>query len=121
MTIFILTLILMYLVDTFLVGIAFHAVKERFQWNISYRNRMIILFAIFAFLDNYFLPMIITLDMTYTIRNPAVVAFLDLKPNEPFADLFNFGFFELATWLVQSFFANYVGEKVLINRSKQVA
>ena len=109
----------MYCIDTFFVGVTFYAIKERYHWNISIRNRMIILFIIFAFLENYILPMVIALDITYTIRNPVVAKILDFKPNEPFADLFDIGLFELVTWLVQSFLANYIGEKLMIKKPKQ--
>ncbi len=120
MTVIISTIILIFLIDTFLIGISFYSLKERFQWNISNRICLLILFIIFALLENYYLPMIVTLDMTYTVGNANVAKLLDLKPNKPFADLFGFGLFEFIVWGVQAILASAIGEKLIINKSKQV-
>ena len=119
MVILILSIILIFLIDTFLVGISFYSLKERFQWNISNRMCLFILFLIFAFLENYILPMIITLDITYTVGNANIAKFLELQQNEPFADLFGFGLFEFVIWAVQSLLASFVGEKLIIKKTIQ--
>ena len=120
MIIFISTVILIYLIDTFLVGVSFFSLKDRFQWHISKRLSLIILFVIFAFLEIYILPMIIVLDLTYTVGNADIAKFFDLRPNERFADLFGFGLFEIIVWAVQSLLAAVIGEMIIGKKSTKV-
>jgi hypothetical protein len=110
MVIFISTIILMYLIDTFLVGVSFFSLKQRYQWSISKRMSLLLLFMIFAFLEFYILPMVIVLDLTFTVRNAEIADLLGLKPDEPFAGLFGFGFFEIVVWIVQALLASLIGE-----------
>ena len=120
MIIFISTVILIYLIDTFLVGVSFFSLKDRFQWHISKRLSLIILFVIFAFLEIYILPMIIVLELTYTVGNADIAKFFDLKPNERFAELFGFGLFEIIVWAVQSLLATVIGEMIISKKSTKV-
>ncbi len=117
MLIFILTIILMYAIDTFLVGISFYSLKNRFRWQISTRMSLLILFLIFAFLESYILPMVLILDITYTVGNTGVAEVFNLKPNEPLIDLFGFGLFEIIIWVFQSLLAAFVGEKIVKKES----
>ena len=112
MIIFIITMVLFVLIDSFLVGITFYALKNRFQWNISYRTAFIILFLVFVFLDNYWFPMMHVLDLTYTVGNQEIANFFDLAPNEPVEDLFGFGIIEFVIWSIEALIATYIGEKV---------
>jgi len=114
--IFISTLIFIYLIDTFLVGVSFFALKERFRWPISRRMSLLLLFSVFAFIEYCLLPMAVVLDVTFTVRNPEVVRWLDLKPNEPFAGLFDFGAFEIIVMVVQALLAALVGEKLFTRK-----
>jgi hypothetical protein len=116
MAVFISTLILIYLIDTFLVGVSFFALKERFQWPISRRMSLLFLFIIFAFIEYYLLPMAIVLDLTFTVGNPDIANWLDLKPNESFAGLFDFGAFEIIIMVVQSLLAAIVGERLVMRK-----
>ncbi len=120
MVILISTIILIYLIDTFLVGISFFSLKDRFQWHISKRMSLIILFIIFALLGSYILPMVIVLDITYTVGNADIAKLLDLKPNERFAELFGFGLFEIVAYGVQSLLAALIGEMIIVKKSTQV-
>ena len=81
MLVFIVTMVLALVIDSFLVGITFYALKNRFQWNISYRTGFIMLFLIFVFLDNYWLPMMHVLDLTFTFGNQEIAKVVDLTPN----------------------------------------
>ena len=112
MVVLIITLVLVVLIDSFLVGITFYALKNRFLWNISYRTAFIILFLVFVFLDNYWLPMMHVLDLTYTVGNHEVAKFFDLAPNEPVEDLFGFGLVDFVIWAIEALIATYSGEKV---------
>ena len=120
MIILISTVILIYLIDAFLVGISFFSLKNRFQWRISRRLSLIILFIIFAFLGSYMLPMVIVLDITYTVGNAYIARLLDLKPNECFAELFGFGFFEIIVWAAQSLLAAVIGEMIIAKKPNPV-
>lgn len=113
MVIVIATFILDYLIEAFLVGVSFFALKERFQWHISERLSLAILFMIFAFLEVYILPTLLTLDLTYTVGNAEIAEFLDLKPNSSFAELFGFGFYEIIIWSVQVLLAAFFGLKII--------
>ena len=112
MIIFIITMVLFVLIDSFLVGITFYALKNRFQWNISYRTAFIILFLVFVFLDNYWFPMMHVLDLTYTVGNQEIAKFFDLAPNEPVENLFGFGLVDFVIWAIEALIATYIGEKV---------
>ena len=110
-------IILLYLIDTFLVGMTFYCLKNRFQWHISYRTCMVILFIIFAFMEYSLLPMSLFLDLTFTVGNPDIAKFFHLRPNEPVMNLFGFGFFEIMIWAAQSLLAAFIGEKIIMKKS----
>ena len=116
MAIFISTIILIYLIDTFLVGVSFFSLKERFHWTISKRTSFLVLFVIFGLLENYILPMVFVLDLTFTVGNADIAGSLSLKPNEPFAGLFGFGFFEIVVWIVQALLASLIGEMLITRK-----
>jgi hypothetical protein len=108
--IFILTLILIYLVDTVLVGLAFYSLRQRFNWQISPKLCFVVLIFIFAILDNYFVPMIYILDASITIRNEEIAKVFNITPNYPVMSLFDPGLFDFVIWSVQSFVAGIIGE-----------
>jgi hypothetical protein len=112
MAIFISTFIFIYLVDAFLVGVSFFALRERFQWQTSSRVNLLILFLAFAFIQYYLLPMALALDVTFTIRNPEVVRWFNLRPDEPLAGLFGIGVYEIIIMVIQALLAALLGEKL---------
>ena len=103
-------------IDIVLVGISFYSFKARFHWNISSRMCLVILFFIFAFLENCIWPMFNVLDITYTVGNAKIAEVFDFRPNEHLTDLFSFGLFEFVTWLIQALLAAYVGEKLITRK-----
>jgi len=109
-------IILLYLIDTFLVGITFYSLKNRFQWHISYRTSLLILFIIFALIEYSLLPMLFFLDLTFTVGNADIAKFFHLKPNEPAMNLFGFGFFEIMIWAGQSLLASFIGEEIIMKK-----
>jgi hypothetical protein len=54
--------------------------------------------------------MVMVLDLTFTVGNTEIATLLGLKPDEPFAGLFGFGFFEIVFWIVQALLASLIGE-----------
>ena len=116
LVIFISNIILLYLIDTFLVGITFYSLKNRFQWHISYRTSLLTLFIIFAFIEYSLLPMLFFLDLTFTVGNADIAKFFHLKPNEPAMNLFGFGFFEIMIWAAQSLLAAFIGEEISMKK-----
>ena len=110
-------IILLYLIDTFLVGITFYSLKNQFQWHISYRTSMLILFIVFALIEYSLLPMLFLVDLTFTVGNADIATFFHLKPNEPAMNLFGFGFFEIMIWAAQSLLAAFLGEQIIMKKS----
>jgi len=70
MWILIVTLALLIVVESALVGLATAAVFQRFQWVPRASRMLLIFFATFALLDNFYLPALQVLDATLEIRNP---------------------------------------------------
>lgn len=116
MIIFILNLILIYIVDTVLVGLAFYSLRQRFNWKISPKLCFIVLIFIFAILDNYFVPMIYVLDATITIRNEEFAKVFNIAPDYPIMRLFDPGLFDFIIWSVQSFIAGLIGERIFMRK-----
>ncbi len=113
MVIFILGVLLIYAVDIFMVGITFQAIANKYQWKISPKKSFIILFFIFALLDNYLLPLVVSADVTITIRNEAIASLFEIPPDYPFINLFEFGLFEFFTWAIQAMLAGLAGQIIL--------
>ena len=111
--VFISSFIFAYTIDVFLVGIAFHSLKDRFGWQLSTKQNFIILFFVFLMLENYLWPAFLILDVTYTIHNEVLAEFFGFKPNEPLTELFGFGMFEFITWCIQALIANVLGQKMM--------
>jgi hypothetical protein len=66
------------------------------------------------------LPMVLVLDLTYTVGNTNIAKFFDLRPNERFADLFGFGLFEIIVWAIQSLLAAVIGEVIISKKLNPV-
>lgn len=111
MLIFLISVFLMYLIDIFLVGVTYYSLKARFEWKVSPKKSFFILFVIFLLNDNYFLPMISVLDISFTVGNEQIAKVFDLKPNEPVIRLFDFGWFEFFIWSIEAVAASYIGER----------
>ncbi len=119
MIIFILSIILLYVTDILLIGIAFAALKDKYNWNLSPKKYFFLLFAIFALYDSLIIPMFLVLDATLTVRNEAIVQAFDLDPNFPLVELFDLGMYEFITWLIQAFLAGLIGDKLLNKKLKE--
>ncbi len=107
------TLILMDAIDIFLVGVTFCSLKNHFQWEISPKISLLILFLFFAFLDIYIFSLFYVLDVTYTIGNEEVAKTFDFVPNDAVINLFGFGFVEFFIWSIQAFLATLIGDKLI--------
>ncbi len=119
MIIFILTIILSYIVDILLIGIAFASLKEKRNWNLSPKNYFFLLFVIFALYDSYIIPMFWVLDATVTVRNEAITQAFEIDSNFPLVELFDLGMFEFVTWLIQAFLAGLIGDKLINKKTKE--
>lgn len=111
MIVFILTIAIIYLIETILVGVAFYALKVRFKWAISPKLCFVILVILFALLENAFLPMSYVLDVTFTIGNEEIAKAFEFMPDEPLINLFEFGLFEWVMWGIRALLAGYIGNK----------
>lgn len=99
-----------------MVGITFQAIVNKYKWKITPKKIFIILFLIFAFLENYLWPLVYSLDLTITVRNKAIASFLGIPPDYQITNFFEFGLFEFLTWAIQAALAGLIGQKVLGNK-----
>ncbi|MHB0915095.1 MAG: hypothetical protein ACYC57_10725 [Thermoleophilia bacterium] len=116
MIIFILSVLLVYAVDIFMVGITFQAIANKYQWKITIKKSFIILFFIFAVLEIYLWPLVYSVDATITVRNEAIASLLEIPPDYPFINFFELGLFEFFTWAIQAVLAGLIGQKILENK-----
>ena len=111
MIIFILTGIFDYALQALLVGVSFFTLfgnKIKMPYSKKY---LYILFCIFAFLDIYVLPAVLSLDATVTIGNKQIVEFFNLKDNLHLSDIISLGWFDVIVWLLQTSIALSIGGK----------
>lgn len=113
MVIFILSILLVYAVDIFMVGITFQAIVNKYQWKISPKKSFIILFFVFAVYENYLWPIVYSADVTITVRNEAIASLLEIPPDYPFINFFELGLFEFFTWAIQAALAGLIGLSML--------
>ena len=113
MVILILSVLLIYAVDIFMVGITFQAIANKYQWKISPKKSFIILFFIFAALGNYLWPLVYSLDVIITVRNEAIASLLEIHPDYPFINFFELGLFEFFIWAIQAALAGLLGSLIL--------
>ena len=116
MAIILSSVLLIYAVDIFMVGITFQALVKRYQWKITPRKSFIFLFFIFAVLENYLWPLAYSVDITITVRNEAIASLFEIPPDYPFINFFGFDFFEFFTWAIQAALAGLIGKKILENK-----
>ncbi len=119
MIILILNLLLVFVVDTLLIGIAFISLRERFSWNLSAKKSFFILLIIFALYESFITPMLLVLDATVTIRNEAIVNALDIAPTFPLVELFDLDLFGFIVWCIQAFFAGLIGERLIAKKNER--
>ena len=96
-----------------MVGITFQAVANKYQWKITPKKTIIILFFIFAVLENYLWPLAFTADVTITVRNEAIASLLEIPPDYPLINLFQLGLFDLFLWMIQAALAGVIGSLML--------
>lgn len=111
MIIFILTGIFDYSLQALLVGISFFVLfgnKIKMPYSTKY---LYILFCIFAFLDIYAWPALLSLDATITVRNKQIADFLNLKENFHLSEFFSLDWFDIFVWLFQTGIAIFIGGK----------
>jgi len=107
------SIFLIYLIDTFLIGVTYQSLKIRYGWKISPKKSFIILFFAFAILENYLLPLLFALDLRITIGNERIAKLIDAHGSIHSLELFDPGIFEFIVWCSQAFFAGIIGPKLL--------
>jgi hypothetical protein len=106
------TVFLDWVLNAFLVGIAYFAILGPRIQEPPRKKDFFLLFVMFAFLGVYELPAILSLDAAITVRNPEIVRFFELEPNAPLIELYSIDLFDVFVWLAQSAVAIFVGGKV---------
>lgn len=121
MVFFILSVLFIYAVDIFMVGMTFQAIANKYQWNISPKKSFIILFFVFAFYENCLWPIVYSIDATITIRNEAIASLFEIPPDYPFINFFGLGLYEFFTWAIQAALAGLIGAIMLKpNETKEI-
>jgi len=64
------TFVAFLVIESTLVGLALAAVSRRFHWTPSILLLGLVLTAVFAFLDTFYLPAVVVLNATLEIQNP---------------------------------------------------
>jgi hypothetical protein len=116
----VISIILFYVVDTFLIGVTYHALKIRFRWNISAKKSFLILFIAFAILDNYILPFLFALDLRFTIGNETIAKFIDTHGTIHALELFDPGIFDFFVYISQALLAGIIGPKILNEKGDNI-
>jgi hypothetical protein len=84
-----------YLVDAVLVGVLLYVLRSRFSLRFSKISGPLALSAIFAFLDLYWIPAAMALDVRFRILNQVIADLLGLSEEIAVVELFGFGWFDL--------------------------
>ena len=108
-----LSILIIYIIDTILVGLAFYSLKIRFKWKITPKQTFITLVICYAMLDNYLWPLIHATDLKIIIGNKEIAEFLDMEEPIPLLELFSPGISDFVIYCIQAFVGGIVGSKVL--------
>lgn len=106
------TLAFAYLIEAVFVGATICALRTRFDLRVFRRTAPLYLFGVFAFLDLYWIPAIVVLDLRLKILNPAVVEILGKSGEFPAIELLSFGWFDIVVWAVQVLVAVWVADRM---------
>ena len=112
MIIFILTEIASIIIEAALIGIAFFSLRQKYNWNISYKLCMVSLAGIFVISDCWTLPALYSLDATVTINNQDITTLFNIGKDYPIINLFSPGKLDIIIWLLQSLIAATIGNKM---------
>ena len=113
MVVFIITGVILYLIDTFLIGVLLAFWRLRWGQHLSRRLTPFVLMVIFAFLDTYWLPTVIALDLRIVIGNSRAAEALGVSGEVPLINLIGFGWFDVLVWGVQVIVAAWVADRLL--------
>jgi hypothetical protein len=104
--------VIAYLVDAIFVGALLRTLRSRYPLSFSKIRTSLVLLATFAFLDLYWIPVVIALDVRFRIQNHTVADFLRLPGEHAAIEVFGFGWFELFIWSMQVLVAVWVANKL---------
>ena len=106
------TAVIAYLVDAIFIGALLYILRSRYHSSFSKIRTFLVLLAIFAFLDLYWMPAAIALDVRFRIENETVADFLSLPGERAAIEVVGFGWFELFIWSMQVLVAVWVANKL---------
>lgn len=105
------TAVIAYLVDAICRSTSV-SLRSRYPSSFSKIRTFLVLLAIFAFLDLYWMPAAIALDVRFRIQNQTVADFLSLPGERAAIEVVGFGWFELFIWSMQVLVAVWVANKL---------
>ncbi len=104
-------LLIDYVLSIILAGVSFAALKKVFGFKPSPVYSLIILLILFCLLDVLLNPFVYLLDITFTVHNPDVAKFLELKENESLSQIAYFDFFDIILCFIKSCLAYFIVDK----------
>ncbi|MHC5211141.1 MAG: hypothetical protein ACYTG2_10525 [Planctomycetota bacterium] len=113
MTFFLATCVFAYLLDAVLVGFAVSAPLLRRRRVPSPRALLVLLIAVFAVLDTYFLPAIHALDLHITVGNAEVARYLETSDGSLPDIIADIGLLDVGIWVVQALVASAIVARLL--------
>jgi hypothetical protein len=108
------------LVQAVLIGALLDVLRYRFSLRFSKVRDLLILLAIFAFLDLYWLPALTILDARIRVLNPEITNVMGLSKETPLIELVGFGWLDLFIWWMQIIVAVWVADKLAEQRPERV-
>lgn len=104
--------VISYVISSCVVGISYFTLFGN-RIGLSYnRIAFVILLAVFAVLDLYWVPAIVPLDITFSIGNDEIAKAFDADSAIRLNDILSFGWFDVLVWLIQTTIGYFVGMKV---------
>ena len=113
------TILVIFIVETFVVGVTYHSLKIRFRWKVSAKKSFLFLFVLYAIFDNYILPLLFAVDLRFTIGNETITKLIDTPEAVHSLEFFNPGIFEFFLYSFHAFLAGTIIPKILNEKSWQ--
>lgn len=100
------------LASSAVIGITFFVILRRFGVQLRPIALVLMLLAVFAFLDLVWWPAAIASSVTLTIEDRDLAAFFSIAPDTPISSLLGLGLIDLLTWFIQAGVALWVAYKL---------
>jgi len=107
------TLALDLLISSAAIGVGFFAALRYFRIRPSPKVAILGLLGLFALLDLIWWPVAALSTATFTIHDPELASFFDLRPETPVSSFLGVGLMDLLFWFLQTGVAIWVAKKLV--------